>query len=84
MKMGFYFIAGLSASILLLGLVAALLLALMRWLVRVRSRSMPSWLRHGFANLYRPGNQAKSVLVALGVGVMFTLTTYLIQRTVAP
>ena len=81
-KMGFYFVAGLSLSVLLLGAVAALLLAVLRRIVRVSGRSLPSSFRHGFANLYRPGNQARSVLVALGVGVMFTLTTYLLQATV--
>ncbi len=81
-RMGGYFIAGLSASILALGAVAALLLFLLRRIVKLGSRSLPSSFRHGFANLYRPGNQARSVLVALGIGVMFTLTTYLLQRTV--
>ncbi|MBV9498041.1 MAG: ABC transporter permease [Acidobacteriaceae bacterium] len=81
-RMGFYFIGGLVASILLLAAVAALLLFLMRRIVRAWSARLPSALRHGFANLYRPGNQARSVLVALGVGVMFTLSTYLLQRTV--
>jgi len=37
-------------------------------------------VRHGIANLYRPGAHAQSVLVALGVGVMFTLTVYLVQH----
>ncbi|MDQ6705926.1 MAG: FtsX-like permease family protein, partial [Acidobacteriota bacterium] len=37
-------------------------------------------VRHGIANLYRPGNHAGAALVALGVGVMFTLTIYLVQR----
>ena len=37
-------------------------------------------LRQGIANLYRPGNQAQAVLVSLGIGVMFTLTVFLIQR----
>ncbi len=80
--MGSYFIGGLTASLVALGLVAALLLLLMRWLVRKGSKRLPPPFRHGFANLYRPGNQARSVLVALGVGVMFTLTTFLLQRTV--
>ena len=31
------------------------------------------------ANLYRQGNQAQAILVALGLGVMFTLTVYLVQ-----
>lgn len=81
-KMGLYFMAGLTASIVLLTAVAALLLFLMRRIVKFSSKRLPPAFRHGFANLYRPGNQARSVLVALGIGVMFTLTTYLLQRTV--
>jgi len=38
--------------------------------------------RHGMANLYRPGNHAQAALVAMGIGVMFTLTVYLIQNGV--
>ena len=81
-KMGGYFIGGLTASILLLALVAALLLLFIRFAVRLWHKRLPPSFRHGFANLYRPGTQARSVLVALGIGVMFTLTTYLLQRTV--
>jgi putative ABC transport system permease protein len=81
-KMGLYFAAGLAASILLLTAVAALLLRAIRAFVAAWHASLPAVFRHGFANLYRPGNQARSVLVALGIGVMFTLTTYLLQRTV--
>ncbi|MBV9037623.1 MAG: FtsX-like permease family protein, partial [Acidobacteriaceae bacterium] len=81
-RMGFYFIAGLSASVLILAGIAAVLLMALRSVVRLFHARLPASLRHGFANLYRPGNQARSVLVALGIGVMFTLTTYLLQRTV--
>lgn len=81
-KMGAYFIAGLVGSILLLSTVAAILLTAIRWSVRIWGRRLPVAFRHGFANIYRPGNQARSVLVALGIGVMFTLSTYLLQRTV--
>jgi len=81
-KMGAYFIAGLVASILLLGAIAAVLLSVIRWSVKLWGRRLPLAFRHGFANIYRPGNQARSVLVALGIGVMFTLSTYLLQRTV--
>ena len=81
-RMGFYFAAGLTASIFLLAGVAALLLRGMRAAVRAWHLRLPAVFRHGFANLYRPGNQARSVLIALGIGVMFTLTTYLLQRTV--
>ncbi len=37
-------------------------------------------LRHGLANLYRPGNQSAAVLAALGTGVMLILAVYLMQR----
>ena len=81
-KMGWYFMGGFMAAILLLAGVAAVLLWVMRRVVRKWNKRFPPAFRHGFANLYRPGNQARSVLVALGVGVMFTLTTYLLQTTV--
>ena len=81
-RMGLYFVAGLSVSILLLAGVAAVMLYILRRLVKTFHRTLPAVFRHGFANLYRPGNQARSVLVALGIGVMFTLSTYLLQRTV--
>jgi putative ABC transport system permease protein len=80
--MSVYFVGGLGVSVLLLTGVAALILWLLRRLVRVFHRGLPLPLRHGFANLYRPGNQARSVLVALGIGVMFTTATYLLQSTV--
>ena len=81
-KMGLYFIGGLGASLVLLALAAVALLWAMRQVIRLSRMMLPPIFRHGFANLYRPGNQAGSVLVALGVGVMFTLTTYLLQQTV--
>ncbi len=81
-RIGLYFMGGLAASVILLGAAAAGLLASLRRLVRTIGGRLPSSLRHGLANLYRPGNQARSVLVALGIGVMFTLSTYLLQRTV--
>jgi putative ABC transport system permease protein len=77
-----YFAGGLGGSLIMLSLVAAGLLRATRWTVAHSGRRLPANFRHGFANLYRPGTHASSVLVALGVGVMFTLTTYLIQKTV--
>jgi putative ABC transport system permease protein len=82
LKMGGYFMGGLTLSIVLLAAVAGVLLWVMKKFVRTFSRRLPAVFWHGFANLYRPGNQARSVLVALGLGVMFTLSTYLLQRTV--
>jgi len=79
-RLGAFFIGGLAISIGVLTGAASLLL----WALRRVQRHIPYWfpsaLRHGMANLYRPGNQASAVLVALGVGVMFTLTVYLVQQ----
>ena len=43
----------------------------------------PRWsfvLRQGVANLYRPGNQTQSVILALGFGVFLISTLYQVQR----
>ena len=72
--MGAYFIGGIIASLLALAAVAWVLLRSLKALLRTSAAArLPANLRHGVANLYRPGNQAQSVLVALGLGVMFSL-----------
>ena len=43
---------------------------------------LPSSLRHGLANLYRPGNPSAALLAALGLGVMQIMTVYLVQQAV--
>jgi putative ABC transport system permease protein len=77
LKTGAYFAGALVVSLAVLSFIAWLLL---RWL-RVVSRyaGLPTSLRHGISNLYRPGNHAQAALIALGIGVMFTLTVYLVQ-----
>jgi putative ABC transport system permease protein len=67
-----------SALVVLLLLALAVLKALHLLLGRVRLR-LPSSLRHGLANLYRPGNQSAAVMAALGTGVMLILAVYLMQ-----
>jgi putative ABC transport system permease protein len=75
-----YFTAGLAVGIGLLSLVGWLSLRGFRGLLRRVGQRLPGSVRHGIANLYRPGNQAQSAVVALGVGVMFTLTVFLVQQ----
>lgn len=77
-----YFLVGLIIALLVLAAIATLLLWSLRRLLRETGSRLPNVLRHGLANVYRPGNQARAVLVALGIGVMFTVTTYLLQRNV--
>lgn len=66
------------ALLILLTLAAVALKVLHLVLNRVRLH-LPSSLRHGLANLYRPGNQSAAVMAALGTGVMLILAVYLMQ-----
>jgi putative ABC transport system permease protein len=79
LRTGAYFTLGLAMGVALLSLAGWLALRTCRWTLRRAGARLPGPLRHGIANLYRPGNQAQAAVVALGVGVMFTLTVYLVQ-----
>ncbi len=68
-------------SLLAIAAVAWAMLRGLRLLLRGPGRALPAVVRHGIANLYRPGNHAQTVLVTLGTGVMFTLTVYLVQHS---
>jgi putative ABC transport system permease protein len=78
-RVGWTFIGGLSGSLLVLSCAAWLLLRGLKRFVENGPFRLPVAWRHGLANLYRPGNHAASILVSLGIGVMFTLTIHLIQ-----
>jgi putative ABC transport system permease protein len=65
----------------LLGASAAVLAGLRFFLARTRLH-LPSSLRHGLANLYRPGNPSAALLAAVGMGVMQIMTVYLVQQAV--
>ena len=67
LRTGEYFTVALIVSFAALSAVAWVMLRLLRMASR---GNLPSSLRHGIANLYRPGAHAQSVLVALGVGGM--------------
>ena len=83
-QQGLGFAAAIAGAVALLYGAAALLSTSARMLVR------PSWpfvLRQGVASLYRPGNQTRAVVLALGFGVFLMSTVYQVQdnllRTVA-
>lgn len=75
-RRGAMFAAGIGASLLLLWGSAALLSVLAR---RVVSARWPYVVRQGVANLYRPANQTRSVVLALGFGAFLVSTLYLVQ-----
>ena len=78
-KIGTWFAIMFFIALVVLLVLAAVALWVVRFgLDRVRLQ-LPSSLRHGLANLYRPGNQSAAVLAALGTGVMLILAVYLMQ-----
>jgi putative ABC transport system permease protein len=79
-RTGLVFAAGVAVGLALLWLAAWLFLRGIR--AALRRVKLPGPACQGLANLYRPGNQAQSAVVALGVGVMFTLTVFLVQNAV--
>ena len=78
-RVGGYFASGLLTSLAALAGVAWLLLRMVRTFLQKTPWRIPTLARQGLANLYRQGNQAQAILVALGLGVMFTLTVYMVQ-----
>lgn len=81
-KVGTAFAAIFTLALLVLLVLAAVALWTVRFVLdRVRLH-LPSSVRHGLANLYRPGNQSAAVLAALGTGVMLILAVYLMQSQI--
>ena len=81
-RLGLWFTGGLLASLAVLSATAWALLRILKRLPGWLPFRLPMVLRHGIANLYRPGVHAEAILVALGVGVTFTLSVFLIQTSV--
>ena len=76
------FVVVLAGALIVLLLLAALTLALLRFLLNRTRLHLPSSVRQGLANLYRPGNQSAPILAALGTGVLLILSVYLFQNGV--
>jgi putative ABC transport system permease protein len=70
------FSAGIGGTLLVLTGSALVLSTLARRLLR---GGWPYVVRQGVANLYRPGNQTRSVVLSLGFGAFLVTTLYLVQ-----
>ncbi len=81
-QVGWTFAVGLVVSLLVLLAASALTLWLLRKFLRGTGLRLPSTLRHGLANLYRPGNPSAALLAALGLGVMQIAAVYFVQRSI--
>ncbi len=76
-RRGISFSIAIAVAIALLWTSATAMSAIARRVVR------PQWpfvLRQGIANLYRPANQTRAVVLALGFGVFLMSTLYQVQQ----
>jgi putative ABC transport system permease protein len=81
-QVGGLFAGGLVVVLLVLLAMSTLTLFLLRVFLRRTRLHLPSSLRHGLSNLYRPGNPSAALLAALGLGVMQIATVYIAQHAV--
>jgi putative ABC transport system permease protein len=47
---------------------------------RVAARRLPLYLRHGIGNIQRPGNHARSIVIAMGAAVTLFSAIHLVQK----
>lgn len=76
MRLGLGTAAGILGAVAVLWLAASGLTTLARRVVRAQ---WPYVVRQGIANLHRPANQTRAVVVALGSGAFLIGTLYLVQ-----
>ena len=76
MRLGLGTAAGILGAVAVLWLAASGLTTLARRVVRAQ---WPYVVRQGIANLHRPANQTRAVVVALGSGAFLIATLYLVQ-----
>ena len=74
---GLAFAAGIGLALLALWLAA---FALMRAVRRFFPKRLPYLWRQGLANLYRPANQTRTVVLALGFGAFLLSTLLLVHH----
>jgi putative ABC transport system permease protein len=77
LERGLAYSGAVAAAIAILWIVAA---GLTRAARRLARPGLPFPFRQGVAALYRPGNQTRSVVLALGFGVFLIGTLYQVQR----
>ena len=81
-EVGKWFSVGLAVVLAVLLLASFIVLRTLRFLLSHTRLRLPSALRHGLANLYRPGNPSSALLAALGMGVMQIMLVFLMQYAV--
>ncbi|MFN7624854.1 MAG: ABC transporter permease, partial [Acidobacteriota bacterium] len=75
LKVGGIFLAGMGLTTIILSLAATALMKFLRGL-----RAIPSFtLRQGINSLYRPGNQTRIIIMAVGLGVFLGVAVRSLQ-----
>ncbi|MFN6203272.1 MAG: ABC transporter permease [Acidobacteriota bacterium] len=75
LKVGGIFLAGMGLTTIILSLAATALMKFLRGL-----RALPSFtLRQGINSLYRPGNQTRIIIMAVGLGVFLGVAVRSLQ-----
>ena len=75
LKVGGIFLIGMGATTIILSLAATALMKFLRGL-----RAIPSFtLRQGINSLYRPGNQTRVIIMAVGLGVFLGVAVRSLQ-----
>jgi putative ABC transport system permease protein len=75
------FAGSLIGGIGILALVGFVMLRLMKRVSGIAAIRKSRSLRHGIANLYRPGAHAVAIMTSLAIGVMFIMSVYFIQHS---
>ena len=81
-SVGKWFTVGLVSVLIVLLFASFLVLKTLKFFLSRTRLHLPSVLRHGLANLYRPGNPSSALLAALGMGVMQIMLVFLMQHAV--
>jgi putative ABC transport system permease protein len=81
-EVGKWFTIGLTAVLLVLLAASFAVLKTLKFVLTRTRLHLPSAVRHGLANLYRPGNPSSALLAALGMGVMQIMLVFLMQHAV--
>lgn len=79
-NIGRIFSIGLVLVLLVLLAASSAVLAGLKYFLNRTRLHLPSPLRHGLANLYRPGNPSAALLAALGLGIMQIMIVFLMQQ----
>ena len=77
LSVGMMFIGALVIAVIVLTIAARVVI---RWL-RITASPSSLAVRYAVGNLSRPGSQAPSIMVAIGIGVMIIVTISLLERS---